>query len=419
VRFLMLTCEYPPIGGGAATVCRFLGRALVGLGHEVDVVTAGMSGLPAMEMDDGVRILRTGGYRRMRHYSTALEQATFLYPTYRTAARLLRERHYDVIHAHFVVPTGWVACRLGRRFGVPYAVTAHGSDVPGYNPDRFALMHRLLMPLWRRVLREASWVTSPSRFLADLLRRRCPVPVTVIPNPFAFERLPRRRRRNMILAVSRLVPRKGVQFLVEAMRSLPPDWELVVAGDGPSRAALERQAEGLPVRFTGFLPHERVAELYAEAAIFVLPSLVENFPMVLLEAMNAGCAVVTTDAYGCGELAERAGVLVRPEDSEGLHRTLARLIADPAERERLGAAARARAAEFTPEKVASRFVALFRDRPPSSAAPSPGGTEARGLPGGVLLNAADCASRDAPTAADRAAGALRVRGCDRWPSRRS
>ncbi len=163
------------------------------------------------------------------------------------------------------------------------------------------------MPVWCRVLREARWVTSPSRFLADLLHRQCPVPVTVIANPFAFDALPRGRRRKMILTVSRLVPRKGVQYLVEAMRRLPPDWELVVAGDGPYRSALERQAAGLPVRFTGFVSHREVAELYAQAAIFVLPSLVENFPMVLLEAMNAGCAVVTTDACGCGELAEGVG----------------------------------------------------------------------------------------------------------------
>ncbi len=398
MRFLMLTCEYPPIGGGAATVCRFLGRALVRLGHEVDVVTAGMSDLPPEETDDGVRILRTGGFRRARHYSTALEQATFLYPTYRTAARLLGERDYDVIHAHFVVPTGWVAWRLARRYGVPFAVTAHGSDVPGYNPDRFALIHRLLEPLWCRVLRDARWVTSPSSFLAELLRARCPVPVTVIPNPFAFDRLPERPRRKMILAVSRLVPRKGVQFLVEAMRDLPADWELVVAGDGPSRPALERQAADLPVRFTGFVSHERVAELYAEAAIFVLPSLVENFPMVLLEAMNAGCAVVTTDAYGCGELVGEAGLRVRPEDSRALHRVLARLIADPEERERLGAAARERASEFVPERVASRFVALFRERKASG----PGDAEppaARPAPD-AELTAAGCASPGGSTAAD-------------------
>ena len=416
MRLLMLTCEYPPIGGGAATVCRFLGRALVALGHEVDVVTAGMKDLPAEEIDGGVRVLRAGGYRRMRHYSTALEQATFLYPTYRTAAGLLRERRYDVIHAHFVVPTGWVAWRLARRFGVPYAVTAHGSDVPGYNPDRFALTHRLLMPIWRRVLREARWVTSPSRFLADLLRSQCPVPVTVIANPFAFDALPQRPRRKMILAVSRLVPRKGVQYLVEAMRRLPPDWELVVAGDGPSRAALEQQAAGLPVRFTGFVSHQEVAELYAQAAIFVLPSLVENFPMVLLEAMNAGCAVVTTDAYGCGELAEGAGLLVRPEDSEELHRVLVRLIADPAERQRLGELARARAAEYVPERIASRFVELFRSNGATAGQVSPAATADTS---GGRLTAGACASRDGSRERDPRPAAVPGRGCDRSPSPRS
>ena len=414
----MLTCEYPPIGGGGATVCRLLARAFAALGHRVDVVTAGMPGLAPEEMEDGVRILRVGGYRRRHHYSTAVEQASFLWPMYRTAASLLGRHRYDVIHSHFIVPTGWLGYRLSRRFGVPHAITAHGSDVPGYNPDRFGLLHRLLLPEWRRVLRQARWVTSPSHFLAELIGHHSPVPVTVIPNPFAFDGQLGRCRRKLVLTVSRLVPRKGIQFLVEAMDGLPEGWELVVAGDGPSRAALEQQASGLPVRFTGFVSREEVADLYAEAAIFVLPSLVENFPMVLLEAMHAGCAVITTDAYGCGELAGDAGLLVPAEDADSLHRALLRLIRDPVERERLGAAARRRVRAFTPEKIAGRFLALFESSGDITAAePRPraeGATDGR-----PVLSAAACASRDGSRDEDRKPAAVRDRGCGRSPFPRS
>ncbi len=414
----MLTCEYPPIGGGGATVCRLLGRAFAALGHEVDIVTAGMPGLPSTEAEDGARIHRVGGYRRRRHYSTAAEQATFLWPMYRAAASLLRRHRYDVIHSHFIVPTGWLGYRLSRRFGVPHAITAHGSDVPGYNPDRFGFLHSLLLPEWRRVLRQARWVTSPSHFLAELIGSQFPVPVAVIPNPFAFDRQLARPRRRLVLTVSRLVPRKGVQFLIEAMGGLPEGWELVVAGDGPSRAALEHQASGLPVRFTGFVSREEVAKLYAEAAIFVLPSLVENFPMVLLEAMNAGCAVITTDAYGCGELAGDAGVLVPPEDADSLRRALLRLIGDPAERERLGEVARQRAREFAPEKIAGRFLTLFEDSNGIGAARPSFRSEGAAVPRRVL-SAAGCASRDESRGGDPKPAAVRDRERGRSPFPRS
>jgi glycosyltransferase involved in cell wall biosynthesis len=281
-----------------------LAEALVGAGHEVDVLTAGMSDLAAEEMIGGVRVLRVPGWRRQRHYSTALEQASYMWPMLRQGLQLTAARRHDLVHAHFVVPTGIVARRIARRQGIPYVVTAHGSDVPGYNPDRFALLHQVIGRAWRAVLADAAAVTSPSAFVRELIRRRAKAAVEVIPNPYDAAgpaSLPKRRR---VLTVARLVQRKGVQHLIAALGGLEQDVECVIAGDGPLRPELEAMArrQGLAIEFTGFIGREALAELYASAAIFVLPSLQENFPMVLLEAMNAGCAVVTTDHPGCLEV---------------------------------------------------------------------------------------------------------------------
>ncbi len=140
---------------------------------------------------------------------------------------------------------------------------------------------------------------------------------------------------------------------------LPEGWELVVAGDGPIRGELERRARGLPVRFLGFLSHDRLADLYRSSEIFAFPSAVENFPMVLLEAMRAGCAVITSTAEGCREVAGEAARFVDAGDGPALAAAIRELIADPRERQRLSERALRRAAGFEPARIAGRLLDAF------------------------------------------------------------
>jgi glycosyltransferase involved in cell wall biosynthesis len=108
----------------------------------------------------------------------------------------------------------------------------------------------------------------------------------------------------------------------------------------------------------------------------VFPSLEENFPMVLLEAMTAGCAIVTTSAPGCAELVGEAGVLVPPGDVDTLRREVLALARDPARVEMLGTRARARARQFDATRVAGCYVDLFERVVRETARPSPGGSAA-------------------------------------------
>ena len=109
---------------------------------------------------------------------------TWILPAILQARHLIRSRRYDLIHAHFFLPSGAVAYVLHRMTGVPYVVTAHGSDVPGYDPDRFRASHRLLAPAWRRIARSARAITCPSRWLADLIEEGVgdALPIRIIPN---------------------------------------------------------------------------------------------------------------------------------------------------------------------------------------------------------------------------------------------
>jgi glycosyltransferase involved in cell wall biosynthesis len=256
------------------------------------------------------------------------------------------DRDADLCHVHFLLPDGLVAWFMRRLTGMRFVVTAHGSDVPGYNPHRFRLAHRLLAPLWRRIVAATDRVVCASMVLRQSIVRASPqtAPV-VIPNGLDADRFrPDRRKRLAVLSVTRLFERKGLHHLLDAAVGLQQPVPIHIVGTGPEMAALEAQAHrlGLPVTFHGWLDNENNAlrDLLESTAIFVLPSSAENFPVSLLEAMAAGMAIVTTADTGCAEVVRDAALLVPSGDVPALRTALDRLIGDPELRDQLGARAR-------------------------------------------------------------------------------
>jgi glycosyltransferase involved in cell wall biosynthesis len=375
VRILTLNYEFPPIGGGGSPVSYELGRELVAQGHDVDVVTMGFNGLPAREVVDGITVYRVPCLRKRREVCKTHEMASYVLAALPKAATLAATRRYDVSHAHFIVPTGLLARLLEIRAGLPFVVTVHGSDVPGYNPDRFGRQHQLLGPMWQWILRGADHVISPSQFLRELVHRRSrDQPVSIIPNGFRHERFRADRSKDRrILLVSRMLPRKGVQYLLAALPGLDlRGFEIEIVGDGPYLPTLRQMAAelGLPVRFWGWLDNDSVElrELYERSSIFAFTSEAENFPTVLLEAMAAGQAIVTCNGTGCPEVVGDDALLVPPRRPDSLAEALSRLIQDDELRARLGRRARARVEqEFSWRTIAKRYVEIYRDVPEPAA----------------------------------------------------
>ncbi len=332
---------------------RDLAVTLASLGHELDVVTMGFRGLPSREqVAEGVQVYRVPCWRRQRHICSTAEMVTFVAPAVWRCLQLARRRRYDVCHTHFIFPSGVVARKLAALTGLPYVITAHGSDVPGYNPDRFGLEHKLLLPLWRWVVAGASAVTFPSEFLRQLFLRsaRRPPELAVIPNGVDAAVFRPSGHENKVLFAGRLLRRKGAHLLLEALTGVSlPGWEVHIAGDGPMRAEVERLASLMqtPVVMHGWLAQDSPTfrQLWSEASIFAFPSLMENCPMVLLEAMASGMAVVAAATGGSPEVVGDAGILVDPDNPEALRQAIIGLAGDPARRRALGDAARRRVEE--------------------------------------------------------------------------
>jgi glycosyltransferase involved in cell wall biosynthesis len=367
MKILTLNYEYPPVGGGGATVTAQLCEHLVNLSHSVDVVTMRYKNLPHEEKVNGVQIYRIPSYRARADICKTHEMATFILGGKKPVLQLVRENQYDIIHAHFIIPTGPLAQSIHRKTGIPYIITCHGSDVPGYNPDRFGWQHKLLMFYWKKLVRQAQTLVSPSQSLADLMKSHCPdLHITVIPNGYeasAFDT--NRKRRQAILLCSRLLRRKGFQYVIEAVKDLELDWEIHIIGEGPFRQTLEQTAQGSKTKITfhGWLDrdHPTFRELYETSSIFVFPSEMENFPTVLLEAMSAGCAIITTTAGGCPEVVGEAGILVEPKNANSIRDNLLSLINNPEKRNALANAAILRVRQFCWQNVCEQYVSLYNE----------------------------------------------------------
>ena len=363
MRILMTSYEFPPIGGGGAAVVAGLSRELVAKGHEVDLVTMRFQGNSTHENVGGVQVHRVPCWRRVKHICTAPEAFSYVAAALPVIQRLLSRRRYDITHSHFILPDGLLAWQIRRMTGLPYVITAHGTDVPGFNPHRMRLAHRLLSPVWHRVVRGAGRIISPSGVLEQLVHAQGTDPgkTLVIPNGLEVGEYTPHGAEPKVLVVTRMLERKGIQFLLASLAESRIRHEVNIVGEGPYLPELRRQAAetGIPVTFWGWLDNRspQLRELYESSTIFVFPSEAENFPIVLLEAMAAGLAIITTKGTGCAEVVGDTALLVPPKDPQAISRALRRLILEPDLRRSLGAAARRRIEQnFTWSGVAGHYL---------------------------------------------------------------
>ena len=273
------------------------------------------------------------------------------------AAHLLRKQAVDHLHAHFVERAATVALVAGRLLDVPYSLAVHaGEDI---------YVHPVLLP---EKFSEAKFAISCTQYNLDYLRD-LGVPgledgkAICIHHGLDVERHPPATNPQdppLLLAVGRLVEKKGFEYLIRACRQLRDqgrDFVCRIVGPGPDRHKLEALIAELSmqdvVKLCGGVPHEEVIRWYDRATIFVLPCIrgtdgsLDGIPNVLLEAMAMELPVVSTTVSAIPELVQDQvdGILVPPRDEEALASALARLLDEPRLRTRLGKMGRQTVAE--------------------------------------------------------------------------
>lgn len=334
MKILVLCYEYPPVGGGGGRVAASVAAGLAARGHEVNVVSAGLRHLPRQAVIDRVEVFRPESYRRREDTCSVPEMALFLLTAFLPALRLCRSWRPDVVHAHFVVPTGVLALALHWLTGVPYVLTAHLGDVPGGVPEQTDSLFRLLGPFIKPIWKNAAAVTAVSGFVAGLARENCGVSASVVLNGVPMLPPPERlelQNPTRLIMVGRLSVQKNPLLAVRALallKDLP--WTLEVIGEGPLADSMRDgvRASGLEGRvlFSGWLSAEGVSERLAGSDILLMTSTSEGLPMAAIESLRRGLAIVGSRIGGMLDVVAdgRNGILcdLSPEAFAGALRDL-------------------------------------------------------------------------------------------------
>ncbi len=410
LRVCLLTYRGNPRSGGQGIYVRLLSRALVALGHQVDVWSGppypellpgvGLVEVPSLDLWHEAPPFRRPALRELRDPINLSEYARTLlggFPEPRTfshrVARRFHSHHrrghparYDVVHDNQSLGPGLLALRSR----VPVLATIHH---PVTVDRRIALdaapglLKRWGLRRWYGFLRSQldvsrrlDRVLTVSEASARDLQREYGIAgerLRVVGNGIdldVFRPVPGVVRRDDLLltTLSADSPLKGFVFLLEALAALRqrrPSLELVVVGRpgerSPSARAVTRLGLERAVRFTGRLPARDIARLYAEATLAVVPSLYEGFGFPAGEAMACGVPVVSTRAGALPEVVGPdggAGLLVEPGSGPALERAIEALLDAPERRRAMGEAGRKRVeALFTWRRAAERTVESYRE----------------------------------------------------------
>ena len=365
---LLVTNDFPPKVGGIQSYLYELWRRLPP--DETTVFTSAHPDGAGWDARQRFRVERVG--ERM------------LLPKPRLARRidaLAREVGADVIFVDPVLPLGLV----GPRLRTQYVAVAHGAEVTV--PERLPV-GRLLT---RRVLRAAAGVVAAGSYPGRVATRAAgiPLPLLIVPpgvDPDRFRPLPpdaraaARRRfglapdRPLILGLSRLVPRKGFDILIDAVAGLDADVQLAIGGGGRDAARLDSRAARRGIagrtRFLGRVPDADLAAVYACADVFAMLCRerwggleAEGFGIVFVEASACGVPVVAGRSGGAHEAVVdgETGLVVEPRDVNGVRAALEQLLGDDALRARVGAAARRRAVnDLSYDHLVTRLLPVTR-----------------------------------------------------------
>jgi len=384
---LILASTYPArVGDGTPSFVRDLAVGLTASFDPLVLIPAVPGGAPE-EHGDGIRVRRYRFFPRRwedlaagailenvhARRSRLLQVPFFMAAQFFAVRKAVRREHPAVLHAHWIIPQGIVARFAARK--VPLVVTTLGGDL-------YALGDPVSRALKRSVLRHARAVTVMN---ADMRERAIALganPDTTYVMPMGAQvaqfadaaagrpsRVADAGSPVRLLAVGRLVEKKGFHLLLQALTPIDPAaWQLTIVGDGPERAALETAAAALPVEFVGQLTRDALTRADAEADVAVFPSVraasgdQDGLPVALLEAMASGCAVIVSDLPGLDEAVVPgiSGMSVPSGDVAALSEALVTIIGDAALRVSLGAGAALRAQSFDVAVVASAYAEVLK-----------------------------------------------------------
>ncbi len=372
MRILVLIHEFPPIGGGGGQVAKDICQKLVKLGHEITLITAHTKGQLRKEVIEGIQIIRQPSFRRDAAVADLLAMGAYILFSLYPALRLVRHWRPDLIHVHFAVPAGALAWIVSRLTGIPYLLTVHLGDIPGGVPEKTENWFRWFYPFTPAIWRDAARVVAVSNYTRGLAAKFYPVNVHVIHNGVDLEQLDPGEIRvgspPTIVFAGRFVSQKNPVQLVKILSGLKDlPWHCVMLGDGPLREEVEWQIRenGLQNRFTipGWVHPDEVLGWFARSDILFHPSLSEGLPVVGVQALAMGLAIVASRVGGYVEIVkpDQNGYLYFPDDAAGMRSGLRSLLENPIALREARLQSRRLAAHFDLQLIAQDYLSIIQE----------------------------------------------------------
>jgi glycosyltransferase involved in cell wall biosynthesis len=364
----MLNYEFPPIGGGAANahLC-LLKQYAENSDLHVDVLTsAPKPGFVTEKFSENITIYRVGLHKKSLHFWRKGEVIEWLIKAKSRYHRLLRGNDYDLVHAFFGFPTGWLCYRTSNK--LPYIISLRGSDVPGEHA-RLKLDYKILGPAFKAIWKKAAGLVACSEGLRNRALRFLPnVEIDVIPNGVDFVQYhpaenPKKTDKLRLITVGRLSPTKRVNMLIDAIKILMSRGykiQFTIVGGGSAEGKLKqlilKNNLDSCIEMTGRVEHEKMPQLYRDSDLYVSASMQEGMSNSMLEALACGLPIITTRCEGLDELIKGNGVIIEKADAISIVNAVIELANDSNIMERMSIAARSQAQRFSWGSIADKYL---------------------------------------------------------------
>ena len=376
MNILMINYEFPPLGGGGGVASYHIAKELAKT-HEVDYLTTAFKGLPKFEVVDGINIYRVPVLgRKELSTATLLSMVSFFPSSLAKGIKLCKLNHYDVINAHFVIPSGPTGIILSKIFKIPIVMSIIGGDI--YDPSKKTSPHKhiILRKIITWLLNKSNEITAISHDTKQNANEYySPLKeITVISLGFVIPEFEKTTRNELglsendviLISVGRLVKRKGYEYAIQAVSKLHhKNVKYLIIGDGPEENDLKSLAKSLEVEdkidFLGFVSEDKKFQYLSVSDIYVLSSLHEGFGICLLEAMYCGLPIISTDNGGQTDfLITRENALMVPiEDSEAIANQIVNLMNDKILRYNMSKNNTKDIKKYYIENVASKYESVF------------------------------------------------------------
>jgi glycosyltransferase involved in cell wall biosynthesis len=374
MRILHINPFFYPYFGGTENylleLCKRLSK-----NNSVSVVTSRLPGTKKVEEVEGTKVYRIRSLILRKLPAFLPPPFSIPFSFRRNLFKVCELERPEIIHLHnrFFINFARVAF-WKKQLGIPLFLTLHNARTVGISKEIDFWGQLFDDLIGNEIMRRSDWIIANSKWTRDITvpkdypRERTEVIYNGV-DAKKFKRIKTDLKDELgcdflSTTVCRLIPQKGVKYLVKAVKGIKHDYKAVIVGRGPELKTLQSLAKKLGVQkkfvfVTQFIPERKLIEYYSASDFFVLPSLWEPFGIVFIEAMACGNPVIATNIGGIPEVVtSKCGILVKPRNSEEIAKSIKMLIDDKNLRKKLGTNARKRVENIFDFDVVAKKVEM-------------------------------------------------------------